>query len=80
MIVNTPKTLDDYAFRSDDEDDEDEGERQATQVEFVEDSSDDDSSDEEAAQDQVEVPSKLKSCAEATNNADEALVSLDVEF
>jgi len=65
MIVNTPKTLDDYAFRSDDEDDEGGEDRQATQVEFVEDSSDDDSSDEE--EEVVEKPKKSTKSSKSKN-------------
>ena len=52
IIINTPKTLDDYAFRSDDEDEEEE-EESSGQVEFVKDSSDEE-------EEEVVVKSKSK--------------------
>ena len=46
IIINSPKSLDDYAFRSDDEDDLDGEVDTSGQVEFVESSSEEDEEDE----------------------------------
>lgn len=60
LIVNTPKSLDDYAFRSDDEDDEGDSEGKTQEVEFVEDSSEEEEEDDEDEEEE-EVVEKPKS-------------------
>ena len=53
LIVNTPKSLDDYAFRSDDEDEEEEETKET--VEFVDDSSEEEDEEEEEEEEEEEV-------------------------
>jgi hypothetical protein len=62
IIINAPKTLDDYAFRSDDEDDDqEESVSGGEQVSFIDDSSDDSDDGEEE-----EVVVKPKKTAKST--------------
>jgi len=59
MIVNMPKSLDDYAFRSDDEDEEQE-DKQQDSVEFVKDSSDEEEQEESEEEESDEEPVVVK--------------------